>query len=130
MIKLTNLNIHPTDKLYAIFLKIDEDIDLSVGKHGEFHFPKGMYVYIGSAKRNLVKRLERHISIDKKKRWHFDYIRPYGTIIKIITYDERLTECELAQNFLEKGKVIARKMGSTDCSCSTHFIYLGDIESY
>ena len=50
---------------YQLFIKVNKDIDLKVGKLGRFIFPIGSYVYTGSAKTNLDKRIERHLS--KKK---------------------------------------------------------------
>ena len=113
---------------YSIFLSIENDCEVEIGKLGTYLFQRGVYVYIGSAKRNLMKRIERHVCKEKKKRWHLDYIRPYGTILKIITYDDSLTECELAGKFIAKGEIPVHKMGSSDCKCPSHFIYLGNPE--
>lgn len=110
---------------YAIFLFIDKECEAEIGKLGTYSFQRGVYVYVGSAKRNLKKRIERHISIEKKKRWHMDYIRPYGSILTIITYDDSQSECKLAGKFIAKGHVPVPKMGSSDCKCPSHFIYLG-----
>ena len=110
---------------YAILLLIEKECEVEIGKLGTYSFQRGVYVYVGSAKRNLKKRIERHICREKKKRWHMDYIRPYGTILKIITYDDSLSECELAGKFIAKGKILVPRMGSSDCKCPSHFIYLG-----
>ncbi len=42
-------------------------------------FNAGYYFFFGSAKGNggLQARLLRHISMEKKKFWHIDYLRPY-----------------------------------------------------
>lgn len=119
-----SINLEHT--LYAIYLQLKEDHVISVGKLGVFHFPKGVYVYIGSAKRNINNRIERHKRIDKKQHWHFDYLRPYGIITKIITYDQRLGECQLAENIRkkEKGEILIRRFGSSDCHCSSHLIFV------
>ena len=50
---------------YQLFIKVRKDINLKVGKLGRFTFPFGSYVYTGSAKTNINKRIERHLS--KKK---------------------------------------------------------------
>ena len=67
-----------------------------------FSFQKGIYVYVGSAKRNILQRINRHKEFHKKLHWHFDYLRPYGTITRIITYDHSFGECELAENIRKK----------------------------
>ena len=113
---------------YSIFLNIKKECEVEIGKLGIQSFQPGVYVYVGSAKRNLLKRVERHICMNKKKRWHMDYIRPYGSIVKIITYDDSLGECELAGKFIAKGEIPVPRMGSSDCKCPSHFIYLGNPE--
>lgn len=116
----------PEDHIYySIFLLIEKECEVEIGKLGTYFFQPGVYVYVGSAKRNLLKRIERHICIEKKKRWHMDYIRPFGTIVKIITYDHSLGECNLAGKFIAKGDIPVPRMGSSDCKCPSHFIYLG-----
>ena len=52
-------------KSYQLFIKVNKDVDLKVGKLGRFIFPVGSYVYTGSAKKNINKRIKRHLS--KKK---------------------------------------------------------------
>ncbi|WP_455662937.1 GIY-YIG nuclease family protein [Pradoshia sp.] len=124
---IINWQTPPDDHIYySIFLWIEKDCEAEIGKLGIYSFRRGVYVYIGSAKRNLVKRIERHLCIEKKKRWHMDYIRPFGTIVKIITYDDSLGECELAGKFIAKGEVPVPRMGASDCKCPSHFIYLGN----
>ncbi|MCQ6275153.1 GIY-YIG nuclease family protein [Bacillus sp. V3B] len=123
---LESINIEHT--LYTIYLKLDDSQVVSVGKLGEFSFPKGIYIYVGSAKRNLKQRIERHKKIQKKFHWHFDYLRLYGTITRIITYDRRFGECELAENIRKKenGITKVKGFGSSDCKCDSHLIYIGD----
>lgn len=112
--------------LYSIKLKINKESEIQVGKLGSFVFPKGYYIYIGSAKKNIKSRVNRHIKIDKKKKWHFDFLRPYGEIVEIETYDNSLTECELFEKIKREtnGEVLVKKFGSTDCKCFTHLIYI------
>ena len=50
---------------YQLFINVTKEINLQVGKLGKFIFPVGSYVYTGSAKKNIDKRIERHLS--KKK---------------------------------------------------------------
>ena len=59
---------------YQLLIKVTKDIDLKVGKLGRFIFPVGSYVYTGSAKTNIDKRIERHLSKEKKLHWHIDYL--------------------------------------------------------
>ena len=59
---------------YQLFINVTKEINLKVGKLGRFIFPTGTYVYTGSAKKNIDKRIERHLSKKKKLHWHIDYL--------------------------------------------------------
>ena len=50
---------------YQLLIKVIKNIDLKVGKLGRFIFPVGSYVYTGSAKTNIDKITERHLSKEK-----------------------------------------------------------------
>ena len=52
-------------KSYQLFINVPKEIDLKIGKLGIYLFPVGSYVYTGSAKKNINKRIKRHLS--KKK---------------------------------------------------------------
>lgn len=111
--------------LYAIHLDVPTERMIEIGKLGTFHFEKGIYIYVGSAKRNITARIDRHKKIEKKLKWHFDYLRPYGSIIKIITYENQSGECDLAEKIRKAvgGTLPVRKFGSSDCKCFSHLIY-------
>jgi Uri superfamily endonuclease len=117
--------INEQHTIYALFFDLHNSATIQIGKLGTFFFPKGHYIYVGSAKRNIRARIERHIKVEKKKRWHIDYLRPYGEITKIVTYSSELEECERAQQLMREinGKIIANGFGSSDCRCPSHLIY-------
>lgn len=118
-------SINPEHSLYAIYLQLNGSHTLSIGKLGVFHFQKGIYIYVGSAKRNILQRINRHKKVEKNTHWHFDYLRPYGTITKIITYDNSFTECGLAEKIRKKvdGVFPVKGFGASDCKCCSHLIY-------
>jgi len=126
---LESINLEHT--LYTIYLRLDDTQLISIGKLGLFSFQKGTYIYVGSAKRNIKQRIERHNKISKKSHWHFDYLRPFGSITRIITYDRRFRECELAENIRKKenGMIPIKGFGSSDCKCSSHLIFIGDMNN-
>jgi Uri superfamily endonuclease len=95
-------SINLDHSLYTIYPELTENQFISVGKFGAFSFQKGIYVYVGSAKRNIKQRIERHKKTNKKFHWHFDYLRAYGTITRIITYNDSFRECELAENIRKR----------------------------
>lgn len=117
--------IHENHTLYAIFLNVPKSQEITIGKLGRFYFPKGMYIYVGSGKKNIGARIQRHLQIEKKLRWHFDYLRPFGKITKIITYEKYIGECELAEKLRKEydGDFLIHRFGSSDCRCPSHLIY-------
>jgi len=110
---------------YQLFIFLDKETEIVIGKLGTFLFPAGQYVYTGSAKRNIDARIKRHQSNNKKRRWHIDYflLDQNTRILKVIQSDK--TECRLNQ--LTEGKIIARRFGASDCKskCGSHLKYLG-----
>lgn len=124
--KLLFNKINLTHSLYAVHLNVNNDVEVSVGKLGIFLFPKGIYIYIGSAKKNIEARLRRHNQVEKKLRWHFDYLRPYGEIVKIETFNRDISECDLYEKMMRnlEGQVIVKGFGASDCKCRSHLIYL------
>ena len=121
-------SINLNHSLYTIYLELAENQCISVGKLGAFPFQKGVYVYVGSAKKNIKQRIERHKKTNKKFHWHFDYLRAHGTITRIITYDDSFKECELAENIRKREKAVIpiKGFGSSDCKCRSHLLYLGN----
>jgi sugar fermentation stimulation protein A len=114
---------------YVLTIKITEDIEITVGKLGRIHLTKGLYCYIGSARRVLDKRIKRHITRQKKLHWHIDYIlNSSESQIKDIWVNDYDPECYTAKRLLQSLTVcIVRKgLGSSDCKCSAHFYRILD----
>ena len=111
---------------YQLLIKVTKDIDLKVGKLGRFIFPVGSYVYTGSAKTNIDKRIERHLSKEKKLHWHIDYLLNNDAVKIIDIKKSEMIECSL--NKKTNGTIIIKGFGSTDCNldCKSHLKYLGN----
>ena len=111
---------------YQLFINITQFIKIKIGKLGFFTFPRGIYVYTGSAKKNIDSRIERHLSRHKNFHWHIDYLlaNDKSKIIKVTK--SKVSECDL--NAEVKGKIIVKGFGSTDCkeNCGSHLKYIGD----
>ncbi|GAB2572740.1 GIY-YIG nuclease family protein [Gracilibacillus alcaliphilus] len=121
-----NCNINKSDTLYTVkALLPHEQKHLTIGKLGRFDFPKGLYVYVGSAKRNIDSRLKRHMQKEKKLRWHFDYLRPYLQIEEIQTFSGEEGECQLFHRLLHENgaEMPVKGFGSSDCKCFSHLFY-------
>lgn len=120
---------------YCILIYLDEDSRINIGKLGEVDFPKGYYVYVGSALNSLEARVKRHLSSNKKLHWHIDYflISENTEIVEVLyTINDDRWECHLAQEIAKNSTGISR-FGCSDCKCDSHLLYFknfGDLESY
>ena len=86
-------------------------------------FPKGSYVYIGSACNGLDQRIQRHLRTTKKHHWHIDDLLTYATTIQpYTTTDPSWTECRLATTFQQQHTPIPN-FGNSDCTCPTHLYH-------
>ncbi len=67
---------------------------LRVGALGSFEFVAGVYLYVGSAQRNLMARIERHSRRAKPLRWHIDYLSATARMLgAILVPGSRQQEC-------------------------------------
>ncbi len=72
---------------YVLHLYLKENKNILVGKR-KFSFRRGHYFYVGSAYGktvNLETRIKRHLSKEKNKHWHIDYLLEYANIRKVYT---------------------------------------------
>ncbi|WP_367025986.1 GIY-YIG nuclease family protein [Methylococcus sp. ANG] len=114
--------------VYQLDIVLTADRMIAVGRLGEFLFPAGRYVYTGSARRNLAARIDRHLSRDKRLRWHIDYLLMAGEAEVV---GARLFEDgECAVNRVTEGVVVAPGFGASDCrsGCGSHLKYCGRSE--
>jgi len=118
--------------VYLLFLRIGRDSRIRVGSLGVVGFRKGLYVYVGSAQNNLEKRVRRHLSREKKLRWHIDYLT-LSRVVKVVAvcaYElGREYECVIAGHLQEISEEVVDRFGSSDCSCRGHlFRVSGSVE--
>ncbi len=111
---------------YQHLILVKKSTTIQVRALGSFTFPKGFYIYTGSAKKNMEARIQRHCSKEKKLRWHIDYLLIHLDVQIEKVKRSRADECILNQSI--KGKVLVKGFGSSDCtkSCGSHLKYLGD----
>jgi len=112
---------------YILILHIHQDIIISVGGLGNVSFPHGYYIYVGSSRTNLTKRMERHLRKRKKFFWHIDYLRDHAAACTALPVRSQAT--------LEHGLAFAigriadwsiPRFGASDCSCETHLFAMND----
>ena len=108
---------------YQIYINLKNSVKISIGKLGIIHFCKGLFIYTGSAKTNIDKRIKRHFSKDKKNHWHIDYFLNDKNTEIINVIKSNLLECDL--NMKTYGSFIIRGFGSSDCKnkCGGHLIF-------
>ncbi|HLA26407.1 MAG TPA: DNA/RNA nuclease SfsA [Syntrophales bacterium] len=106
---------------YLLLLHLAADMSLEVGSLGTVDFPQGYYLYVGTAKRALTKRLARHLRKNKTINWHMDYLRPYADRCTAIPIRSRKPlEHALAKALLDMSDWSIPAFGSSDCRCPTH----------
>lgn len=116
-----------------MWIRLDADVRVTVGRLGRYYLPEGMYVYIGSARRGLAARLARHQRRRKPLRWHVDYLltRRAATIECIETRAWREgAECRwVRQTLRDGGRVVVPGFGAGDCRarCGAHLLAMPDV---
>ncbi len=113
---------------YRLVLRLDRTVVVTPGRLGERRLSRGSYLYLGSAKRALSKRVARHRRLAEEKtgrlHWHIDWLltHPDVRLIRIDTVDGG-DECALARGIATLGGSEAvRGFGATDCRqrCPAH----------
>ncbi|MFA5180703.1 MAG: DNA/RNA nuclease SfsA [Syntrophales bacterium] len=106
---------------YLFLLTLPADLTISVGSLGQTHFPAGYYLYAGSAKRNMAKRLDRHLRKRKNFQWHIDYLRDVASsclALPFRTQDDLEHDLAAALDGIVDWSI--PKFGASDCSCPSH----------
>ena len=140
--------------VYIMVMHLDHELDLEIGSKGMMHFNAGYYMYVGSAKANLTKRIERHKRKRKKMHWHLDYFRghcemiagvpirtsglpleswslthePYPSMPSMPDPDDVdvSVECALADAVRAISEWDVPKFGCSDCDCTSHLFGMSE----
>ncbi len=116
---------------YQITFELTADLELKIGHLGLCRFKTGKYIYTGSAMKNLSQRVSRHLSSNKKIRWHIDYLlsdKNCRILNAALFHSDNREECELNLKTIKElgASVPVKGFGSSDCrNCESHLIYLG-----
>jgi sugar fermentation stimulation protein A len=112
---------------YLVLLKLDRDRKIGIGGSGTVKFGKGFYIYVGSAMKDLTKRIERHRRLTKKKHWHIDYLREQAAFVAAMPIRSREDrECRVAGTIGSIAPMSVPGFGCTDCSCRSHLFFMSD----
>jgi len=106
-----------------LVIELKKDSLIKIGALGRIKFRKGLYCYVGSALNNLEKRVQRHLSSNKKLHWHIDYfLLNKNTSIKKIFYKQsnKREECQIARFVLKNSTGSIENFGCSDCKCKSH----------
>ncbi len=110
---------------YLLFLTFSEPFISEIGALGTLDFSPGTYCYVGSANNGLDQRISRHLSKEKKVRWHIDRLTLLADFME--AFETQISECELAKITEDSGGVPAVKgFGCSDCKCQTHLFKIND----
>ena len=113
--------------IYFLLIHLDRSVSIPVGALGEVEFPEGYYLYVGSAQRNMRKRIERHLRREKRKRWHIDYLLEVAEVVEHIAFPlPKRCEEEIAMNLGEKFHFV-HGFGASDSRAKSH-LFLGGRE--
>jgi len=116
---------------YILVLQLPQPLTgLPVGRLGSFDFPKGFYLYVGSAlgSGGLAARLAYHQrSPQARPHWHIDYLRAHARLREAWTVESptRL-ECVWCRALAANPAVHipVPRFGATDRGCPGHLFYL------
>ncbi len=110
---------------YRLLIWLEPPVAVRVGALGLRNFRAGLYCYTGSARRNPLARLQRHLRRDKRLRWHIDYLLSVPEARVVDVEVQRLPECALNQSV--GGQMPVPGLGASDCAaaCGSHLRYLG-----
>lgn len=120
MLQKENLN----GGIYLLLIYLENAQDIAIGSTLNTHFERGYYIYVGSAKNNLIQRIRRHRHKRKTKHWHIDYFLERAKLLTTIPIVSRESlECSFANAL---GKIAERSVkgfGASDCLCPSHLFY-------
>jgi sugar fermentation stimulation protein A len=104
----------------VLLIRLPRAATIRVGRLGEMRFRAGTYAYVGSAMGGLRGRLRRHMRLQKRRRWHVDYVLDSARVTAIVTCEtEERSECTIAGSLAGRFWAIPG-FGASDCSCPGH----------
>ena len=108
---------------YIVALRLPRDRKIAVGALGAVKFRKGFYLYVGSAMKDLTRRIARHQRLTKRMHWHIDYLREHADYIAGIPIRTSADiECEVAGALSGIAEWQVPGFGCSDCGCPTHLV--------
>ncbi|WP_319562300.1 DNA/RNA nuclease SfsA [Marispirochaeta sp.] len=113
--------------VYLLSIELKSRRRIETGALGKIDFEEGTWLYVGSARKNLSRRMARHLRRRKKLHWHIDYLLQEADSceafpVRSIKND---LECRLARDVGDIAESRIHGFGSSDCRCESHLFRLG-----
>ncbi len=106
--------------IYLAILHMPKTQSITIGRFGHFTFSAGDYLYVGSARSNLLARFARH---SRRRRQPLAYRLPFraGRFPRggPIDAPERM-ECKMAAALAKLYAWAVPRFGASDCRCGGH----------
>jgi sugar fermentation stimulation protein A len=118
--------VHRDSGAYLLVVKVRQQGRLSVGSLGEIEIAAGWYVYVGSGRRGLNSRIERHHRRRKRLHWHIDHLLARvqtGDVVSLPIRSLHDLECSLARVVAALAVGSIPGFGSSDCPCPSHLFF-------
>jgi Uri superfamily endonuclease len=112
--------------IYQLLIHLPKSMVIPIGRKGRFKFPKGYFIYTGSARRGFDARVGRHLRKEKRHFWHIDYLLDHASVKQVFLFpDDGREECSLAKKMLRRpeAEVIVPRFGASDCNCQSHLVF-------
>ena len=106
---------------YLLEILLRDSRTIRIGKLGRFFFPKGHYLYVGSAQRNFRKRIERHMRKRKNMHWHIDYLLAHARVTRVWSCDR--SEEQTAEILCQTIRIPVPHFGSSDKNSRSHLFF-------
>lgn len=113
---------------YLMLLHLPREVTTVVGSLGIRTFAAGHYLYVGTAARNLDRRMARHRRKKTAVHWHIDHLKGHAdrcTAIPIRSSSPLEHELAAAVGRIADGCVA--DFGSSDCDCPGHLFYFREL---
>jgi Uri superfamily endonuclease len=112
--------------VYCLVMRLSRPCVVRAGRLGVRRLAKGWYVYVGSAKRGLGARVDRHLRREKRLRWHIDYLLTVAGVRDVWTLPwTEGAECGTNARIQAMPRAAApwSRFGSSDCRCQSHLTW-------
>jgi Uri superfamily endonuclease len=118
---------------YRLFIRLARNATIVAGRLGTVELPRGLYVYVGSARRGLAQRVARHQRLARSKtgkcHWHIDRLLIHaGARLEGVELAPGGEECALSKRIADAPGVgvPVPGFGATDCrqGCPAHLYRL------